>query len=143
MTSSIRHVGAAVPESYEDLCSVYLIPRKIQDDIGLQNAFEILDVLTSLEELTGDQDEFLDELTRHVANYEEKTIPAPTQTTPLSRLKFLLEMNEMNASALSTLLGDPGRSIGTRLLSGERELSKTQIVILAERFKVSTDLFLR
>ena len=46
----------------------------------------------------------------------------------------------MTASALGGLLGN--RSIGSKLLRGERELSKAHIRRLCERFKVSADLFL-
>ena len=56
-------------------------------------------------------------------------------------LKVLLEANGMSAADLSNLLGDRSRSLGTRLLSGERELSKAHIRTLCERFAVSADLF--
>jgi HTH-type transcriptional regulator/antitoxin HigA len=60
--------------------------------------------------------------------------------SPISILKHLLDSNEMNASQLGELLGN--RSLGSKILRGERELSKTHIRLLAERFKVSPALFL-
>jgi len=56
-------------------------------------------------------------------------------------LKVLLEANDMSASDLSNLLGDRSRSLGSRVLRGERELSKAHIRALCERFAVSAELF--
>jgi antitoxin component HigA of HigAB toxin-antitoxin module len=47
----------------------------------------------------------------------------------------------MNASDLSRLLGEP--ALGSKILNGNRELSKAHIRTLADRFKVRADLFLR
>lgn len=46
----------------------------------------------------------------------------------------------MNASDLGKLLGD--RSLGSRILNGQRGLSKNHIRILAGHFSVSPALFL-
>jgi antitoxin component HigA of HigAB toxin-antitoxin module len=46
----------------------------------------------------------------------------------------------MTSSALGELLGH--RSLGSKLLRGKRQLSKTHIRILADHFKVRADLFL-
>lgn len=54
--------------------------------------------------------------------------------------KFLLEANGMTASDLGRLLGD--RSLGARLLKGERSLSEKHIKVLSERFRVSPGLFI-
>lgn len=48
----------------------------------------------------------------------------------------------MTATDLSRLLGDESRSLGSRILRGERELSKAHIKALCKRFAVSADLFL-
>jgi antitoxin component HigA of HigAB toxin-antitoxin module len=58
----------------------------------------------------------------------------------LDLLKFLLEENSMNASDLGRLLGN--RQLGSAVLRGNRQLSKTHIRKLCERFRVSADLFL-
>jgi antitoxin component HigA of HigAB toxin-antitoxin module len=51
-----------------------------------------------------------------------------------------LEQNDMTASDLGKLLGN--RSLGSKILRGERELSKQHFRILTERFKVDAGLFL-
>jgi antitoxin component HigA of HigAB toxin-antitoxin module len=51
----------------------------------------------------------------------------------------MLNEQDMGASDLGRLLGN--RPLGSAILRGERELSKAHIRILADHFKVSTDLF--
>jgi antitoxin component HigA of HigAB toxin-antitoxin module len=60
--------------------------------------------------------------------------------TPLERLRFLMEESGTGVVELGLLLGD--RSLGTRVLSGERELSKTHVRKLAEHFKLAPGYFL-
>jgi len=59
--------------------------------------------------------------------------------TPVEILKDLLEHHNMHSSDLGRLLGD--RSLGSRILSGKRALSKRHIQILAKHFNVSPALF--
>jgi HTH-type transcriptional regulator/antitoxin HigA len=58
----------------------------------------------------------------------------------LDMLKYFLEQNDMTASDLGVLLGN--RSLGSKILRGERELSKAHLRILAKRFKVDAGIFL-
>jgi len=55
-------------------------------------------------------------------------------------LQYLCEQNDMPASALGELLGN--RSLGSKVLRGERQLSKEHIRKRCDRFSVSSDLFL-
>jgi HTH-type transcriptional regulator/antitoxin HigA len=59
---------------------------------------------------------------------------------PIERLRYLMEENGMSASDLGRLLGD--RSLGSRILNGERELSKSHIKKLAEHFHLEPGFFL-
>jgi antitoxin component HigA of HigAB toxin-antitoxin module len=52
----------------------------------------------------------------------------------------MLEEREMTASDLGWLLGN--RALGSAILRGDRDLSKAHIRVLADYFKVSTDLFI-
>jgi antitoxin component HigA of HigAB toxin-antitoxin module len=62
------------------------------------------------------------------------------RSTPVDRLRFLLDENDMSASDLGRLLGD--RPLGTRILNGERALSKAHVRRLAAHFKLSPAYFL-
>jgi antitoxin component HigA of HigAB toxin-antitoxin module len=52
-----------------------------------------------------------------------------------------MERSGMSSSGLGRLLGD--RALGSRILRGERKLSKEHIRRLCDRFHVSADLFFR
>lgn len=63
--------------------------------------------------------------------------------SPLTAMEFLtilLRESEMTASDLGRLLGD--RSLGYKILAGERKLSKAHIKTLSEHFKVDAGAFL-
>lgn len=55
--------------------------------------------------------------------------------TPVELIRSLTDEHGMNESNLGRLPGD--RSLGHRILSGERKLSKAHIRILAEHFKLN------
>jgi antitoxin component HigA of HigAB toxin-antitoxin module len=59
----------------------------------------------------------------------------------LDALQVLLDEHGMSAADLARLLG-VHRSMGSKLLKGERALTARYLHILSERFKVSADLFL-
>ena len=83
---------------------------------------------------------YLESLTLLIEDYEREHYPIDEKWTPLETVQYLVEENGMNASDLGRLLGD--RSLGSRVLRGERQLSKSHIKILADRFSVSPALFL-
>jgi len=55
--------------------------------------------------------------------------------TPVDLIRSLMSEHDMSESDLGRLLGD--RSLGHRILTGERELSKRHIHILAEHFSLN------
>ena len=134
------HEPETLPEDYEGLVRMHT-PRAINDEVEYENVQEILDRLTSIPKLTAGQKEYLDTLTILFEAYEEAHPPFKNKgLSGLEALEFLMEQNGMNASALGRLLGD--RSLGGRILKGERELSKAHIRRLCDHFKVGADLFL-
>jgi antitoxin component HigA of HigAB toxin-antitoxin module len=110
-------------------------PAAIHDDVAYDNAMEVVNLLTSLPNPTEGQLKYLDTLTILVERYEDETEGAkPRGADTLSVLRFLLEDRNMNASDLGRILGD--RSLGPKILNGDRALSKAHIRILAEHFNV-------
>lgn len=129
-----------LPETFDELNSLHAL-RPIKDDIDYNNAAELIDRLAMLTSPTQDQADYLGTLTELVGKYDDEHYAADlAQGDPMETLKYLLETNDMNASTLGELLGN--RALGSKILRGERQLSKTHIRILAERFKVSPALFL-
>ena len=75
-----------------------------------------------------------------MAKYEEETSPIGKGASPKEVLAWLIEEHDMGITELGKLLGD--RSLGSRVLSGERSLSKGHIKILAEHFKITPAAFI-
>lgn len=128
-----------MPTTFAGLCRL-LPPRPIRDEADYDNAIDVLDALVG-HDLNQDQLDYVEVMTTLVGMYEDKHHAIDTSDfRGLDALKYLLEQNEMTASDLGNLLGN--RSLGSKILRGERELSKRHLRILAERFKVDAGLFL-
>lgn len=91
-----------------------------------------------LSEAESDQSEIFSILIEKYEN-EHYAIDRPS-VTPLEFPALLLKESGMSQSGLDRLLGD--RSLGYKILSGERELSKAHIKTLSEHFKVNACAFL-
>ena len=132
---------AQVPKTYEALCRVHL-PRPIHDKIELENATEIVDFLVG-HKLNTDQGDYLDLLSDLVAEYEDEHTPLKTRKmSGLAILAYLLEENKLNASDLSRILGSE-RTLGAKILRGERGLTVEHMKKLALRFAVEPGIFVR
>jgi HTH-type transcriptional regulator/antitoxin HigA len=126
---------ASLPSDFESLVQIHP-PAAVHDEVAYENVMEIVNKLTSLPKLTRGQRKYLDTLTILIERYEDETEGAlPRGVDSLGVLRYLMEDRRMSASDLGRLLGD--RSLGSRVLRGERALSKTHIKTLAKHFKVS------
>ena len=100
-----------------------------------------LDKLVLIENPTPAQAARRDVMFTLMEAYEAKRHPLDTtHVTPLDILKDLLKDRAMNASDLGRVLGN--RSLGSLILNGKRDLSKTHIKKLAEFFGVTPALFI-
>ena len=129
-----------LPASFAELVRLFP-PQAIHDEITYGNTQELIDRLTSTPKLTAGQAEYLETLTILLEAYENEHEQIHTgKLSPLDMLRYLLESNGMTGSDLGRLLGN--RELGAKILNGSRELSKTHIRLLADRFKVDAGLFL-
>jgi HTH-type transcriptional regulator/antitoxin HigA len=130
---------ARLPKTFVGLCRL-LPPRPIHDESDYDNAIEVLDALVG-HKLNKDQADYVEALTTLVGAYEDAHHAVELKNCgPIETLRYLLEQNEMTVSDLGELLGN--RSLGSKVLRGERELSKAHLRTLANRFKVNASLFL-
>jgi len=144
--SSARKAGkfglrpfSKMPKTFGGLCRM-LPPRPIHNETDYDNAIEMLDSLVGFK-LNKDQLDYVVVMTTLVGEYEDVHHAIDTSDIRgLDSLKYLMEQNDMTASDLGVLLGN--RSLGSKILRGERELSKSHLRTLAERFKVDAGLFL-
>lgn len=117
-------------------------PKPINNDHELEEVRAMVEVLAVRgENIPKDQLDYLDALGTFMDEYEREHHAIDTSdVTPLEMLEHLMENHGLNASDLGRLLGE--RSLGSKVLRGERELSKAHIRLLAEHFHVSPAVFL-
>jgi HTH-type transcriptional regulator/antitoxin HigA len=123
-----------IPESYAELVGLFM-PRPLHDDVDYRNALAMLDAMAGFE-MNADQQDYFEAIATFVEKYEaEHHAIDETRMTPVELLRSIIDEHEMTESDLGRLLGD--RSLGHRILTGQRELSKTHIRILAEHFSLN------
>jgi HTH-type transcriptional regulator/antitoxin HigA len=141
---SLKQVKAitakSMPGRFTELVAL-LPPHVIRDENDYDNVIEFMDKLLARPQLTKGQTEFFETWSVLIGAYEDEHHAIDTShISGLDALKYLMEHNDMTASDLGLLLGN--RSLGSKILRGDRELSKAHLRILADRFKVDAGLFL-
>jgi len=132
--------STTLPSDFESLVRIHP-PAAIHDGVAYENAMDLVNRLTTLPKPTKGQLKYLDTLTILVERYEDETEGVrPRGVDALAVLRFLMKDRGMNASDIGRLLGD--RSLGPKILNGERALSKSHIKALAKHFNVSTAVLL-
>lgn len=130
---------AKLPRDYHGLVMMFM-PRALHDEIDYENTVEVIDALAG-HELSDDQELYLDTLSTLVEVYENEHHAIKTSgLTPLEALKFLMEERGMIAADLGKLLGE--RTLGSKILRGERKIGLKYAKRLAETFGVDVSLFI-
>ena len=129
-----------IPETYAELVQLFM-PRPLHDDVDYRNALAGLDAIAGFG-MNPDQEDYFEAITTFVEKYEAERHPiGEDDLTAVELIRNLLNEHGMNESDLGRLLGD--RSLGHRILSGERELSKTHVRVLAEHFSLNPAALLK
>jgi antitoxin component HigA of HigAB toxin-antitoxin module len=139
MIRAIKHKPKAMPVLYAELVALFPL-RPLHDEIDYNNALEMAESLVGLVDLNEDQADYLDILTDIIQKYDAHRHAIGGRSAPLETLKRILKEQGLSGSDLGRLLGS--RALGGAILRGQRQLSKAHIRLLADHFKVSTDLFL-
>ncbi|MBI5722447.1 MAG: transcriptional regulator [Planctomycetes bacterium] len=128
-----------IPETYAELVGLFM-PRPLHDDVDYRNALAMLDVMAGFE-MNADQEDYFDAIATFIEKYEaEHHAIGGRNMSPVELLRSLMDEHGMTESDLGRLLGD--RSLGHRILTGERELSKAHIRILAKHFSLNPAVLL-
>jgi HTH-type transcriptional regulator/antitoxin HigA len=129
-----------LPSEFEDLVRLHP-PRPIHDESDYDNMQEVIDRLTCIARPSKGQQEYLETLSILFAAYEAEHHAIDIDgLTPLQVLQHLMEQHGLAASDLGRILGE--RTLGSKILRGQRQLSKAHIRALADYFSVSPELFL-
>ncbi len=128
-----------IPKKYSGLIELFPL-RPLNDKVDYENAGEIIDAMAG-HDLNKDQDDYLAVLSTLVNQYDTENMPQPfRENDPIGNLEFLLEQHQMNASDLGRILNE--RTLGSKILRRERELSKMHIRKIAEYFNTNPAIFL-
>jgi antitoxin component HigA of HigAB toxin-antitoxin module len=111
-------------------------PQQYREAVVAANRLAVRDEAS----LSAAEADYLDALATFISKYEDEHVPEPPPGSALERLRFIIESAGMSASDLGRLLGN--RGLGSTLLAGKRELSKTHIRVLAEHFHLDAAYFL-
>ncbi len=114
-------------------------PKVIRTEKENEEYIEILhDLDRRGKTLTPAEKELAELLTLLVEDFEEKRYQL-RRTKPLDVLQFLMDQRGLKQKDLVDVFGTP--SIVSEVLSGKRELNKSHIKRLSDRFHVSPELF--
>jgi HTH-type transcriptional regulator/antitoxin HigA len=139
LTITKNKANCDLPDDFLELQEELFMLKPIHNKAEYAKAMKIVEMLAPRKNLTKTQTDYLESLVNNIEDYEKSRFEAKKQD-PLELLKFLLEENQLNGSDLGRILGN--RTLGYAILKGQRKLSKTHIVELAEYFSVSPALFL-
>jgi HTH-type transcriptional regulator / antitoxin HigA len=114
-------------------------PKVIRTEKENEEYTEILyDLDRRHKKLTTAEKELAALLTLLIEDFEGKRYKLP-RAKPLELIEFLMEQHGLKQKDLVEVFGTP--SIVSEVLNGKRDLNKTQIKRLSERFGVSPELF--
>ena len=135
----IRVAEKVNPQKYGRLLSKTL-PMIIKTEAENERAILLVgELLAKGDKLAFEESALLELLGKLIADFEEKFYQ-PRKATPQEVLVELMNVRGLKQTDLAGVLGSKSRV--SEVLSGKRELSKSQIKSLSEFFKVSADLFI-
>jgi HTH-type transcriptional regulator/antitoxin HigA len=140
MSTTTSRKPKAAPTTFDSLIGEWM-PTAIHDKAAYGNAMEMIRRLAVVPALNEDQTCYLDTLCVLVAAYEKdhRTV-GKAKRKPLEILREFVASHRMKVRELGTLLG-VSESAASMILKGDRALTLDHVRKLAERFKVSTALF--
>lgn len=89
--------------------------------------------------LSPEEESLLQLLVKLIEDYEDEHYPIE-DAPPHEVLKFIMRQRDLKQSDLLDIFGSSG--IASEVVNGKRSISKAQAKKLAERFKVSVELFI-
>jgi HTH-type transcriptional regulator/antitoxin HigA len=90
--------------------------------------------------LSREEEELAELIAILIEKYEDEHHPVEGLSTPVDRLKALMEDRGVSQADLSRVLGS--RSQSSEILSGVRSISKAQAKALSAHFRVPADMFI-
>lgn len=143
MTKELTKMTVNVDEKKYGNLLMSVLPSVITNDEELDRMTQEIDRLITKDikqgALSPEEDKLLELLTLLVEEYEDEHYPIE-DAPPHEVLKFIMEQRDLKQSDLLDVFGSSG--IASEVVNGKRSISKAQAKKLAERFKVSVELFI-
>ncbi len=112
----------------------------ITTDSENERAISLAETLSNKPDLTPEEDQLLELLVALIEKFEAEHYPLTNLSTPLSRLLYLMEANNLRQADLVEVFGSKG--IASEVINGKRQISKSHASKLGERFNIDPALFL-
>lgn len=118
-----------------------MLPLAIRNEVEYKRMQGVVGALAAKSKLSASQERYLETLTILIEDFERQHHAIETRDIdPLATLHFLMEENGLSSRDIGKILGQP--QLGSKILRGDRELSKDHIRKLSNHFQVSPSLFL-
>ena len=124
---------------YGELLSQYQ-PKIITTEEENERAIALVESLTHNSDLTPEEEQIVELLITLIEKFEAEHYPLNNLSTPLSRLTFLMEENQLHQADLIEVF--EAKDIVSEVLSGKRQISKSHALKLGEFFSLNPALFL-
>jgi len=124
---------------YGELLSQYQ-PKIIMTEEDNERAIALVESLTHNSDLTPEEEQIVELLITLIEKFEAEHYPLNNLSTPLSRLTFLMEENQLHQADLIEVF--EAKDIVSEVLSGKRQISKSHALKLGEFFNLNPALFL-
>lgn len=92
------------------------------------------------ETLSPEESRLFELLAKLLEEFEADALEPLSDVSPADALRFLMDQNDLKQADLEDVFGT--QSAVSRAISGSRSISKIQAKRLAQRFKVSAELFI-
>ena len=124
---------------YGELLSQYQ-PKIITTEEENERAIALVESLAHNSDLTPEEEQIVELLITLIEKFEAEHYPLNNLSTPLSRLTFLMEENQLHQADLIEVF--EAKDIVSEVLSGKRQISKSHALKLGEFFNLNPALFL-
>jgi len=136
MTSAAAEISNA--KEYAHLLENAL-PHVIHTEAENERSTQVLESFLRKKKRSREEQRLTELLTLLIEEFEERQYPMPRKAGPIDLVRHLMDANGLRQTDLLDVFGTA--SVISEVLKGKRELSKTHIVKLSERFHVSPALF--
>jgi HTH-type transcriptional regulator/antitoxin HigA len=115
-------------------------PKIITTEEENERAIALVESFTKNSDLTPEEEQIVELLITLIEKFEAEHYPLNNLSTPLSRLTFLMEENQLHQADLIEVF--EAKDIVSEVLSGKRQISKSQALKLGQFFNLNPALFL-